>query len=611
MMAEFLEQLEADFRSGLRGHILTGNLWDYVLAEGARPARLASFLASWLESQGYVVVTASRSSGCRLAHDGGDEQRLREQATWVQRATGLRLGHAAEADDDPMRAARLREMFAGLTRLLHQTERRAALVVDFPQHFAPSTQGMAALAAPEHQLALEFLHCWGLDERIRASENRVILLSPEGLVHELLTDGASGYRVTRVGLPAREERLRFLRLLDGLRERGRREFAPLDPALSSERAAALSAGLRLADLEGLLREAAGRGGAVSPDVIRALKARAIKQMCGDLLEILEPTADLDGVAGLPHARAYLAELAFRLTHSCPDAPRAILFMGVPGCGKTYLASALGAALGWNCVAMRNVLSKWVGESERNLETVFSVTEAMVPCEFFIDEIDQALAHRGESGDAGTSRRMLKRTMEFLAEERHRGNVLFVAASNAPHLLDPAIDDRFGVKIPFLHPTRAERQALLPLLARQLGRRLAEDVDVGKIADLPPLRMTTVRGLLEVLSMAGHWTDSDKGPGEPLDHVYLEAAARAYRPNYNPLQHVYIALIAVRKTSSSAFYPWMRRRGTVVERDDDVEIPPYLQGIVDERTGEVDDEALERKIRDLSQALRLDAALGAF
>jgi hypothetical protein len=611
MMAEFLDQLEADFRSGIRGHILTGNLWDYVLAEDAPPARLAPFLTSWLESRCYVVVTFSRSSGCRLALDGADEQRLREQAGWVQKASGLRLGLATESNDDPARTARLRDTFTGLTRLLNQSERRAALVVDFPQHLAPSTQGMAALASPEHQLALEFLHRWGMDERIRASENRVILLSPEGLVHELLTDGAGGYRVIRVGLPAHGERLRFLRLLEGLRARGRREFAALDPALSVERAAALSAGLRLADLEALLREAAGRSGTVAPEAIRALKARAIKQLCGDLLEIVEPSTGLDGVAGLPHARAYLAELAGRLRHSCPDAPRAILFMGIPGCGKTYLASALSAELGWNCVAMRNVLSKWVGESERNLETVFNVTEAMVPCEFFIDEIDQALAHRGESGDAGTSRRMLKRTMEFLAEERHRGNVLFVAASNAPHLLDPAIDDRFGVKIPFLHPTRAERQALLPLLARQLGRRLADDVDLGKIADLPSLRMTTVRGLLEVLGMAGHWTDSDRGPGEPLSHVYLEAAARAYRPNYNPLQHVYIGLIAVRKTSSSALYPWMRRRETVVERDPEVEIPPYLEGIVDERTGEVDDEALERKIRDLSQALRLDSALGTF
>ena len=609
-MAEFLERLEADFRSGLRGHILTGNLWDYVLSEGERPARLAPFLASRLETQGYLVLTFSRSSGCRLANDGMDDQRLREQAAWIHRVTGLRLGHT-EPDDDPMRTARVRDMLLSLTRLLKQTERPAALVLEFPQHLAPSTQGMAALASPEHQLALEFLHRWGLDERVRASVNRVILLSPEGLVHELLTDGASGYGVIRVGLPAREERLRFFRLLDGLRERGRREFAALDPDLSPERAAALSAGLRLADLEGLLREAAGRGGTVSPDAIRALKARAIKQMCGDILEILEPSINLDGVAGLPHARAYLTELAFRLKHSCPDAPRAILFMGVPGCGKTHLASALAGTLGWNCLAMRNVLSKWVGESERNLETVWSVTQSMVPCEFFIDEIDQALAHRGESGDAGTSRRMLKRTMEFLAEERHRGNVLFVAATNAPHLLDPAIDDRFGVKIPFLHPTRAERQALLPVLARQLGRRFADDVDPGKIADLPALRLTTVRGLLEVLGIAGHWTDTDRGPGEPLDHVYLEAAARAYRPNYNPLQHVYIALIAIRKTSSSAFYPWMRRRGTIIERHDDVEIPPYLQGIVDERTGEVDDEALERKIRDLSRALRLDTAGGAF
>jgi hypothetical protein len=124
-------------------------------------------------------------------------------------------------------------------------------------------------------------------------------------------------------------------------------------------------------------------------------------------------------------------------------------------------------------------------------------------------------------------------------------------------------------------------------------------------------MITVRGLLEVLSMAAHWIDIDKGPSEPLDQVYLEAAARAYRPNYNPLQHVYIALIAIRKTSSNAFYPWMRRRGTSIERNADVEIPAYLQDIVDEATGEIDDQALDRRIRELAQSLRLDTALGTF
>ena len=80
--------------------------------------------------------------------------------------------------------------------------------------------------------------------------------------------------------------------------------------------------------------------------------------------------------------------------------------------------------------MRSVRSKWVGESERNLDRVFAITEAMTPCVFFIDEIDQALGQRGEGGDAGTSQRMLKRMMEFLAMEEHRGRVLFIAATNA-------------------------------------------------------------------------------------------------------------------------------------------------------------------------------------
>jgi len=605
-------QLEADFQAGIRGHILTGNIYDYVLCENRPPAPLPSALCDWLGKHGYLVVWASRAGGLRLV-DTGDPRRLQDALPWFQRQSGLRpRTEAGLSPGEPLALAELRDILFGSSRLLRQRERPVALFFDYPQHFVPATQGMAALASPEQQLALEYLHRWGRDEQIRATRNRILLLAPDGsLLHELLLEASSGYRVLRLGLPASDERRQFLDLLRTLHERGRTEFARLEADLSSEQAAALSAGLRLLDLESLARAAAAQGGVVSRTAIRDLKARLIAQLCGDLLEVLPPLYGLTEITGLPHAVAYLSELSFRLKAGCPDAPRAILLMGVPGCGKTFVAGALAKDLDWNCLAMRNVLSKWVGESERNLEKVFAVTDAMTPCEFFIDEIDQALAQRGEGGDAGTSRRMLKRTMEFLAEERHRGNVLFVAATNAPHLLDPAIDDRFGVKIPFLHPTCAERMALLPILAQQLGRRLAEEVDLQAVATLPSLQAVTVRDLLEILGRAAQWTDVDKKPGEPLDQAYLAGAARAHHRNYNPLQHEYIALIAIRKTSAKDLYPWMQRRGTEVVRRPEAEIPGYLRGIVDERTGEVDDEALERRLQEVARALQLDAALRRF
>ncbi len=604
-----LDELAEGRRAGVRCFIVTGNLWDLALVPGLPPARLPAVLAAALEGEGYTVGLLSRSLGWQVVAGNGDVGPNRERSEWIYKVSGLRTGdRTGQPTAGGSGAGEAAEIVPGVARLLRQRERRVAVLLDFAQHYVPATpQGMAAVASPEQQVTLEHLHRWGQDEGIRATDNLLILLAAEGTVHELLTEAGS-YRLIRAGLPDLDDRRRFLTLLAGLRERGRTEFAALAPDLSADQAAALAAGLRLADLEALARGAAARGVPLTAEAIRREKGRAIAQRCGDLLEVLEPTCGLRQIAGLPHVVEYLAELVGRLKAGSRDVPRAILFMGVPGCGKTFVVGALAADLGWNCLIMRNILSKWVGESERNLEKAFGIAEAMQPCIIFIDEIDQALVRRGEGGDAGTSQRMLKRTMEFLAEERHRGNILFVAATNAPHMLDPAIDDRFGVKLPFLHPSWEERARLFPVLAAQIGRRLGDDVDPASVAAVPSLEGSTVRGLLEVVAMAGHWTDADRVPGAPISQEYLLGTAAAHRPTCNPLQHEYIALMAVRKTTFSSLYPWMRRVGVYVERRPGVGVPAFLQGIVDERTGEVDAGALDRRIQELGRALQLDAAM---
>jgi len=604
-----LDQINEGRRAGVRGFILQGNLWDLILVPGIPPARLTAVLAKVLERDGYLPILISRSLGWQVASDG-DAPARRESVGWLQRVSGFRAQERPDAPSGGGSSPRdLNELLSGIAQLLRQHERRVAVLLDFAQHVVPSTpSNMAAVVSPEQQAALEHAHRWSQDEGIRSSGNILILLAPEP-VHELLTK-TGGYRVIHVGLPNYQDRCRFVSLLAELHQRGRSEFGPLASDLTTERTAALAAGLRLADLEALTRAAAARGQPLSVDMIRREKVRVISQRCADLLEVLEPTCSLEEITGLPHVVEYLKELAGRLKAGGRDVPRAILLTGVPGTGKTYIVGALAASLGWNCLVMRSILSKWVGESERNLEEVFQTCSDMSPCLLFIDEIDQALVKRGEGGDAGTSQRMLKRTMEFLAEERNRGNVLFVAATNAPHVLDPAIDDRFGVKLPFLHPSREERAVLLPVLASQVGRHFAPDVDPRAIAALPCLEGSTARGLLEVVAMAGHWVDADRGSGSAITNEYLTAAAAAYRPTCNPRQHEYIALIALRKTTFKSLYPWMCRTGVQIQLRPGAEIPAYLQGIVDE-TGELDSDALDKRIQELGRSLQVEAAIGRF
>ena len=318
------------------------------------------------------------------------------------------------------------------------------------------------------------------------------------------------------------------------------------------------------------------------------------------MEVIEPEEGFERVKGVRHAIEYLLLLKWQLQHGSERVPQGLLLAGVPGCGKSYLIRALAKELGYPCLAMRNVREKWVGTSERNLELVLWVAENLAPCIIWIDELDQALGQRGEgaSTDAGVSERMLARIWEFMGSMRHRGRILWAATTNRPDLLDQATLDRFGIVIPFLHPMPSEVAELLPELARQLGCTLAEDVSAQAIASLPSLHLPTVRGLQEVVAMAAALADREEGhPHTPVAQRHLVRAARHYQPNYDPLQHEFIALTALSMTTFDFLLPWNSLEGGRRL----MELPPYLEGMVDEE-GRLDREKLEQRRRELERLL---------
>jgi transitional endoplasmic reticulum ATPase len=580
MKPKWLETFEEAVHAGTRAVILVFNTTDRVHCPELGPtASLKFFLASHLQSQGYAVAGYSVASGL---------QELQRPDS--RRADGFPFAGVPRGRE-PER------VLPALTPLLRNPERKLAVVLDYADHLAPSSQGMGAVLSPGQQMALQLLHGWGTDDAIRATHNLIILISHENQVNDLLRRAGSGYRVIQVDLPSEGERRQFVQLLTDLSDEGRnREFGALAEELSADELARITGGLRLADVEALFRLAAAKGESISRHMVADRKADAIKELCRDLVEVHEPGHGFEAVAGLRHAVEYLQDLKWRIHSGAEDVPQAILLAGVPGSGKSFLVLALAKELGYPCLAMRNVRDKWVGASERNLELVLWVAQTLAPCMIWIDELDQALGQRatGASGDSGTSERMLSRIWEFVGSMKHRGRILWLATTNRPDLLDPATLDRFPVVIPFLHPTPSEVEALLPVLAHQLGRELAEDVQPEAIARLPSLQLPTVRTLQEVVAMAGAWADRDADqPGAYISQAHLEEAAIDFKPNYSVLEHEFIGLTAVRMTSFQSLLPWRSRGG----RRRDVELPRYLEGLVDGE-GMVDIQRLGERLRAL-------------
>ncbi|EEV24362.1 AAA family ATPase, CDC48 subfamily protein [Actinobacillus minor 202] len=161
----------------------------------------------------------------------------------------------------------------------------------------------------------------------------------------------------------------------------------------------------------------------------------------------------------------------------------ILLTGKSGTGKTMLAHALSNQSEMNFIAVKGpeLLSKWVGDSERGIREIFRKAKQSAPCILFFDEIDALIPQRTGNDSSGyVTERMVS---QFLTEIDDLANkdVLLLAATNRPDLLDQAIirAGRFDHIIELPMPSESDRLAILT--AQFHGKQLAGDVDLAQIA----------------------------------------------------------------------------------------------------------------------------------
>lgn len=208
-----------------------------------------------------------------------------------------------------------------------------------------------------------------------------------------------------------------------------------------------------------------------------------------------PEVRWDDIGGLDEAVRTLRDgIELPLRH--PDAfhrlgirtAKGFLLFGPPGTGKTLLAKAVAheADANFISVASSDLLSKWYGESERQISRLFARARQVAPTVIFLDEIDALAPHRGSAaGEGGASDRVVNTLLAELDGLEELRAVIVIGATNRPTLLDPAL----------LRPGRLEELVYVPVPDRQ-GRRkilgiltahmpLASDVDLDAVADRTP------------------------------------------------------------------------------------------------------------------------------
>jgi transitional endoplasmic reticulum ATPase len=199
-----------------------------------------------------------------------------------------------------------------------------------------------------------------------------------------------------------------------------------------------------------------------------------------------PDVGWDDVGGLEDVKQRLREAVewpmkyadlFRSFHLNP--PKGLLVSGPPGCGKTLIAKALASETEVNFIAVKGpeLMSMYVGESERGVREVFHKARQAAPCIVFFDEIDALASTRASGGhqDAGVGGRVLSQLLTELDGIEELKGVLVLAATNRRDLLDPALlrPGRFDLQIELPLPDQAAREKIFQVHLRD--RPLAADV----------------------------------------------------------------------------------------------------------------------------------------
>ncbi|MEU1754608.1 AAA family ATPase [Micromonospora matsumotoense] len=333
---------------------------------------------------------------------------------------------------------------------------------------------------------------------------------------------------------------------------------PLAEDVRLDEVAGRTPGFVAADLAALVREAGVRAAlrqktAETPTVAMADFSAALEvvrptTMAASTLELA--TVTLDDVGGLGEVKQTLTEsVLWPLTY--PDTfarlgvqpPRGVLLYGPPGCGKTYLVTALAGTGRANVLSVKGaeLLSKWVGESERAVRELFRRAREAAPTLVFLDEMDALAPVRGQATDGGTTDRVVAALLTELDGVEALRNVVVIGATNRPDLVDPAL----------LRPGRLERLVYVPppdgparaeiLRAASRAVPLAEDVDLAALGEeLAGFSAADCAALVREAALAA-MRESLSAATVTAAHV---ATARArVRPSLDPAQVAWLAAYA--------------------------------------------------------------------
>ncbi len=315
-------------------------------------------------------------------------------------------------------------------------------------------------------------------------------------------------REVEIGVPDRDGRKEILQI--HTRSMPIHEEDNKDGKLIDE-LASVTHGYTGADIQSLVKEAAMKSlrrilpeidleqGFIKPEILEHLRVTredflgALREIHASALRevfVERPNVKWNEIGGLEDAKREIME-AVELPIKRPDAftrmgirpVKGILLVGLPGTGKTLIAKAAATESEVNFISIKGpeVLSKWVGESEKMVRELFRKARIAAPCIVFIDEIDSIAPQRGGDETNRVSERVVDALLTEMDGLQNLKNVVVLAASNRPDILDPALlrSGRFDKIVEIPTPDYGTRLEIFRIHTKKMP--LEKDVNIEMLA----------------------------------------------------------------------------------------------------------------------------------
>ena len=242
------------------------------------------------------------------------------------------------------------------------------------------------------------------------------------------------------------------------------------------------------ELEEIPYESVMRLHVTSDDFMEALKEiepSAIREVFTEV-----PDVKWDDVGGLNDVKKVLKETiewplkySELFAHAKTSPPKGIFLFGPPGTGKTLLAKAVASESEVNFISVKGpeLLSKWVGESEKGIREIFRKARQASPCIIFFDEIDSLVPERGSESASHVVDRVISQFLTELDGIEELKGIVVLGATNRPDIIDPALlrAGRFDFHLELPIPDEETRLEIFRVHSRE--KPLAADVDLTAFA----------------------------------------------------------------------------------------------------------------------------------